>query len=201
MTRFLTSYNYFLYRAMSHSVNKTTKVGVAVILAVVFAMIGMGVLVSSELTTVLDVDSQSEWQNNGTLNGLVATSSGELELDSSNTSGNYVYDTFDNQSDVTRASVYVDIPEPDNSSVTLVVDSSSYELSDGTNNVDVSGGSSYELQFQRDSTNITSPSVASSVFRAGETGSILWLVGTAAFGLLILLVVVSYLNVDVSRLQ
>jgi len=178
--------------------NKTVAAGVSVVLVVVFALVGVGVLDSAELTNVLTVDSQAEWQNNGTLTNLTATAGGELQLAGDNLTGDYVSNNFANASDATIYSVRTSIPEPGNSSVTLTVDGTDYDLSSGSNRVSVTGGSNFELSYERDGVNVTSPSVDSVSVLAGDTGSLLRLVALAAFGLLLLLVVVNYLGVDLN---
>jgi len=182
---------------MSDSTNKTVASGVSVMIAVIFAIVGVGFLDSAQLNQEFQIDSETEWNNYAaTLDGVVVNTNGYVELEATNTSGTYTSVTLDaNESTANRYHVYASVPEPGNSSATLVVSGNSYELQDGVNKFDVTAGSSFSLEFQRDSTGVESPNVDSVTGLSGaDSGGLLRLVGVAAFGLLLLLVVLQYMG-------
>lgn len=182
---------------MTSTTNKTVMAGVSVVLAAVLAVVGVGVIDSANLTTEFSLDTQSEWNNYAaSLNGVVVTSNGNVELDTGNTSGTYQSVALDaNESNSSFYNVYTNVPEPDNSSVSLVVDGNTYELDDGKNKVELdSQGSSFSLEFQRDSTSVSTPQVDKLVGLSGSKSGLLRLVGLASFGLLLLLVLLQYMN-------
>lgn len=180
--------------------NDAIEVGVAVVVAAIFAVIGMQVATSADYNDVYTVDSDSEW-NEGTLTS-VNVSNGEVLLDSTSASGSYESATFSNETN--RFSVYADVPDADNSSVTLSVGGNTYDLSDGRNTVslDTSVTSySFTLDFSRDADTVESPSVSSVTAQYGESG-MMTLIATAAFALLVLLAVLQLRNrVGLSRPQ
>jgi len=75
---------------MTSSTNKTVAAGVSVVLAAVFAVVGLGVIDSAQLTQEFNIDTESEFNTYASsLNGVVVTADGYVELDSANTSGTY----------------------------------------------------------------------------------------------------------------
>lgn len=176
---------------MQSSTDRAVAAGLSVVLVAVFAIVGTGMIESSNTTTVLSVDSTAEWEN-GTLTNLTADN-GLLNLSSGETSGTYDSVTFDtNHSPVTDYSISADIPDPDNSSVTLVVNSNNYDLEDGLNEVDVSDHDSFTLEYSRDSTSVESPEVDSvRALNVADSG-LLGLIGGSAFGLLLILALLQH---------
>lgn len=161
------------------------QVGVAVIVAVIFGIIGMQVAVEADYNSVYTLDNNTEW-NTGTLTG-VQVSNGEVLLASGNTTGTYTSTTISNETN--RIEVYATVPDPDNSSVSLSVGGNTYDLVDGRNafKLDSSVTSyTFDLSFDRDSTSVTSPAVQRYEAQFGEDG-LLTLIATAAFALLLLL--------------
>lgn len=160
-------------------------VGVAVLVAAVFGIIGMQVATEADFDTVYTVDNDSEW-NAGTLNGL-QVSNGALLLNDTATTGDYTSETISNSTD--RVEVYASVDDPDNSSVSLTVGGTTYELNDGRNafNLDSTLSSyTFTLDYSRDATSVTSPEVSLYEAQSGE-GGLLTLIATAAFALLLLM--------------
>lgn len=187
---------------MSDSTNKTVMAGVSIVLAVVFGIVGVGVLDSAQLDEEFRLDTETEWNNYAqALNGVNVTADGVVQLSAANVSGSYDSITLDaNESDSNRYHVYASVPEPENSTVSLVVGGTTYDLQDGINKVDVTAADSFQLDFQRDATSVESPSVDTvSALSGANEGGLLRLVGVAAFGLLILLVAVQYMGIGTRR--
>jgi len=160
-------------------------VGVAVLVAAVFGVIGMQVATEADFDTVYSVETDSDWDA-GTLNS-VNVSNGAVLLDDTATSGDYTSATVSNSTD--RVQVYASVDDPDNSSVSLTVDGTTYELNDGSNvfNLDNTVSSyTFTLDFSRDADTVTSPEVSLYEAQSGE-GGLLTLIATASFALLLLL--------------
>lgn len=177
---------------MSHSVNKSITAGLAVVLVAVMAVVGVQIVESSNTTNVLTLDTNTEWEN-GTLTNLT-TENDTLLLNTSEVAGTYDSETL-SRDDVNEYEVSVDLPDPDNSSVDLVVSGTTYNLEDGYQEVDVSGThTTFTLEFARDSTSIESPQV--SLLRANvvEDSGLLTLIAGASFGLLLLLALLQHVG-------
>lgn len=186
---------------MSLTVNKSVNAGVALVVGLILASVGVGVLDSSTFTQEFEVDNNTEWTNYGSSLSGVQVNGSYLVLEDANTSGTYTSVTLDsNESDSSRYEVLTNVPDADNSSVTLTVSGNDYTLEDGFNTVDLdSKGDSFELTLERDATSVSSPEVDYVRGLSGETGSILRLVGLASFGLLLLLGLLQYMDVGFSR--
>lgn len=185
----------FFYIVMSDSTNRSIQMGVSLVVAMVLAVVGVGILDGHNLTQEFEIDTESEWNDySSTLTNVEVTAEGEVQLSSASNTGTYDSVVLDsNESDSTRYNVYASVPEPENSSVSLLVNGNTYDVEDGLNKFDLeSGASEFDLEFNRDADTVESPSVTTLVGLSGDTGGLLRLVGTAAFGLLVLMTVVQY---------
>lgn len=188
---------------MSSAIDTTIKGGISLVIVAVFAIVGVGVLDSAGTTQEFNIDNQTALNDYaGTLSDVNVTSNGYVNMSSYATSGTYTSVTLSgNETNVTTYDVTTNIPNASESNITLVVAGNSYELVDGYNSVSLDAeGDSFELQFNRTSTSIETPQVDSiQGYRATGANGILGTVGVAAFGLLMLLVVVQLLSGNVGR--
>lgn len=168
--------------------------GVALVVAVIFAIVGTQAVADSNFDDVLTLDSQSEWNSyEGTATATEVTSGGVVQLQSGNTSGSWTSSSISNATN--RVSVYANVDQPDNSSVNITVGGTTYELEDGTNNFELgsnlTGGYTFTLDFERDSTSVTSPNVDYYQAQQGSSDDLMTIIVAAAFGLLLLFVVLA----------
>lgn len=165
--------------------------GVAVLIAVVFALIGTTVVTQSNYDTVLQLDSQTEWQNYaGTATNTEVNSDGDVRLQTGDTSGSWVSSSISNATN--RVVTYVDLPDSDNQSVNLTVDETTYELEDGQNAFELGSDESsytFTLDFERDSTSVTRAEVDYYTAQQGSSDGLLGIIASAAFALLALFAV------------
>lgn len=166
--------------------------GVALVVAVVLAIVGSTAVTDSNYDNVLTLDSQSEWNNyEGTATDTVVTSGGAVELAGDNTSGSWTSSSISNATN--RVSVYAEIPDSDNSTANITVDGTTYELQDGNNafklGSNLTGGYTFTLDFERDSTSISTPSVGTYTAQQGSSDGLMSILVSAAFGLLLLFAV------------
>lgn len=187
---------------MSDSTNKSIQMGVSLFVALVLAIVGVGILDSHNLTQEFNIDNETEWNNYAaTLTGVEVTTDDLVQLNSTSTTGTYDSVALSgNETDTNRFEVYTNIPEPDNSSVSLLVNGNTYDLTAGSNRIALdSTASEFDLEFNRDADTVSSPQVTTLVGLSGDTGGLLRLVGVAAFGLLVLLTVTQYARGRMTR--
>lgn len=200
---------------MADSTQKTLMTGVALIVAVLFGIVGMQVLAPANVNTVIDADTNAEWNafiedtnsDGTTISANYVIENDEFSIAQDNTSG-YIYSQNLTDEQLTPENVTVDatLPDADNSSITLAFTDESglntvntVQLTSGENEVAIPDGTErISLSLTRDAATIESPSVQSIFAQYTET-SLLYLVGGAAFGLLVLMMVVQELGMGLSR--
>lgn len=155
---------------MTDMMNRAIQGGVALVVVVILATGAVSMANDYDYTETFSIDNETEWNNNAnTLTGVVVNADGYVMLDSGNTSG--TYSSVSISENATRWTVDVSLPDADNSSVSLTVDGSTYDLTDGANEVTVDNEVSsyqFDLDFSRDSTSVTSPQVNSVTSYTGE---------------------------------
>lgn len=190
---------------MSSTTNKTVMTGVAVVVAAVLGVVGVGILDSTGLEQQFQTSNESEWNTYASnTNDVVVNSNGYLALNDTSgaTYGNYDSVTLNsNESSSERYVVDVSLPNETSNEVRLQVGTGTeYDLVDGRNKLDVTPADSYTFELERNASGDESPRVESlTAYTQDDSGSLLRLVGTAGFGLLLLLVVVNQLNLKGKR--
>jgi len=178
---------------MSDTVDTVVSIGVGIVVVVVLALAGTSVMSQATQTEVLSIDNSTEWNNYAnTLTGVQVNGS-YIELQPANTTGTYDSVTLTgNESNGTIYEIEAEVPSPDNSTVNFTANGETTTLEDGANTVEFNSSvSNFTFDFERDSTSVSTPRVD---YVTGSStdgdGGILGLVSSAAFAILLLLLLV-----------
>lgn len=180
---------------MGESTSKAINAGVAAVVAVIMAIVGLGIVSSASTATVLDIDTTQEWQDNAQSQstGLLIDND-SIQIDSASTETFAEYESLQHDN-VTSYTVNVSEYDDTVNNVTLDAGANNYELTQGVQTVELSNEvDSFRFELERTSDTDPSP-VVSSVEATAEDSGMLGLVAAPAFGLLVLLVVVSTFDV------
>lgn len=184
---------------MADATQKAITGGVSLVVVAILAIVGTQMVTQSALTEEFAINSETEWNNyQSTIDtGLEVTTDGFLQFTDSTTetTGVYTASLDTNESDANQYTVLANIPDSDNSSVTVSKGGTTYNVEDGTNRLDVGTGSTFDVTLNRDSDTVSSPQVDSVQGFSGDTG-LLGLISGLAFGLLMLLSLFKVMNVS-----
>lgn len=186
-----------------NSLNFAVQTGVAILLAAVFAVVGVSVVDSGSFEEVWDVSNQSEWEE-GSFTDQQGDSADYVEVQSDSEDEDYItlssgettggYESEDLDEDADQVEFDTEISEPDNSTLDYYVlntdgdEVSEGDLEDGENTVefdDTEQVESVQLFFDRDDDTIDSPRVYSHTGLLSED-TLLPLLAGLAFTLLLL---------------
>lgn len=170
-------------------VNTVVTGGVGLLVAFIFAIVGVQAATQASFDSTLALDNQSELEEGTLTNLVVETVNGEdqVVLNGTATTGSYASATYSNTVD--RHVFYVDITDSDNSSLSVSTGGNTYELEDGRNVVEldstVTSDYSFTVDFSRDADTVESPEFKR--YEAQEqTSSLLPLLASGGFAILLL---------------